>query len=143
MADKRYKLSFELSDGSTKDLQFTAPQGDTGKTANEYAKEGGYTGTEAEFAAKLAKKMPEALPNPYPLTINGKAYDGSEAVDVVVTGGTASGNTLLGQTPIILPQSASIKLVGDGEYSYTLKGKTVADMSTATVSKTNATLTET
>lgn len=30
MADKTYKLNFELSDGSTKSVQFTAPQGEKG-----------------------------------------------------------------------------------------------------------------
>lgn len=31
MADKTYKLTFELSDGSTKEVQFTAPQGPQGE----------------------------------------------------------------------------------------------------------------
>ena len=30
MADKNYKLNFELSDGTTKSVQFTAPQGEKG-----------------------------------------------------------------------------------------------------------------
>ena len=30
MADKRYQIDFELSDGTTKSVQFTAPQGDKG-----------------------------------------------------------------------------------------------------------------
>lgn len=30
MADKTYKLIFELSDGSSKEVQFTAPQGPQG-----------------------------------------------------------------------------------------------------------------
>lgn len=34
------------------------PKGDTGKTAYQYAVEGGYTGTEAEFASKLATAIP-------------------------------------------------------------------------------------
>lgn len=78
MADKKYELEFGLSDGTSKKVQFTAPQGPvgakgeqgpqgekgadgapgpqgaTGKSAYEYAKDGGYTGTESEFAAKLA-----------------------------------------------------------------------------------------
>ena len=33
-------------------------KGDTGKTAYQYAQEGGYAGTEAEFSAKLAKELP-------------------------------------------------------------------------------------
>lgn len=142
MPDKTYKLSFEMSDGSTKDLRFTVPQGDPGKTAYQYAQEGGYTGTEAEFAKKLTEKMPTALPNPYPLTINGKIYDGSEEVNVVVTGGAASDAVSLGQTPVTLPQTANIRLVGEGEHSYTIKGKTVADISTATIAKNYVAMTE-
>ena len=34
------------------------PAGPTGKTAYQYAQDGGYTGTEAEFAAKLAQEIP-------------------------------------------------------------------------------------
>ena len=30
MADKTYKLNFELTDGTTKSVQFTAPQGEKG-----------------------------------------------------------------------------------------------------------------
>lgn len=85
MADKTYRLTFGLSDGSEKAVAFTAPQGETGKTAYEYAVDGGYTGTEEEFAAKLAEELPAALKNPNALTINGTAYDGSEAVAVDTT----------------------------------------------------------
>jgi hypothetical protein len=82
MADKNYKITFELSDGSEKSVEFTAPQGEPGKngkdgyspikgvdyfdgedgtdgkSAYEYAKEGGYAGTEQEFAQKMAREMP-------------------------------------------------------------------------------------
>lgn len=34
MADKNYRLDFELSDGSTKSVQFTAPQGEKGDTGD-------------------------------------------------------------------------------------------------------------
>ena len=70
MADKKYKLNFELSDGSVQSVEFVVPQGEKGadgvngvdgidgvdgKSAYEYAKEGGYTGTETEFYEALAK----------------------------------------------------------------------------------------
>ena len=61
--------------------------GAAGKTAYAYAVEGGYTGTEEEFAAKLAEEMPDALPNPNPLTFTGAvtgSYDGSEALTVEI-----------------------------------------------------------
>ena len=73
------------------------PKGDTGatgangKSAYSYAQDGGYTGTEAEFAAKLAA---EKLPNPYPLTFTGAvsgSYDGSEPLTVEIPSGGSGG----------------------------------------------------
>ena len=79
------------------------PKGDTGtagadgKSAYQYAQDGGYTGTEAEFAAKLAREIPEALPNPNALTFTGAvtgSYDGSEALSVEIPSGSgASGGS--------------------------------------------------
>ena len=69
--------------------------GTSGKSAYQYAVEGGYTGTEAEFAAKMAEEMPDALPNPNAITFTGAvtgAYDGSEPMTVnVPSGGSGSG----------------------------------------------------
>ena len=62
-----------------------AIKGTDGKSAYQYAVEGGYTGTEVEFAEKLAAEMPEKLPNPNALTFTGAvtgSYDGSAAVTV-------------------------------------------------------------
>jgi lysophospholipase L1-like esterase len=86
--------------------------------------------------------LPEKLPNPETLTINGKVYDGSESVDITITGGGASENILLGQTPITLTDAATVRLVGEGEHTYTVKGVTVADLSTATVTKKNVEITD-
>ena len=64
--------------------------GADGKSAYQYAQEGGYTGTEAEFAAKLAEEMPEALPNPNALTFTGAvtgSYDGSAPLEVNIPSG--------------------------------------------------------
>lgn len=67
-------------------------KGSQGKSAYQYAVEGGYTGTEAEFAAKLAQ---EKFANPNALTFTGAvtgSYDGSEAVTVEIpSGGGGSG----------------------------------------------------
>lgn len=41
----------------------TGATGEAGKTAYAYAQDGGYTGTEAEFAAKLAEANPTAITN--------------------------------------------------------------------------------
>lgn len=173
MADKKYRIDFEMTDGSVESVEFTAPQGEKGDTGStgpqgiqgpagpkgdtgergiqgEPGKtpvkgEDYFTEAEVQEIAEQAAEMvevPKSLPNPYPLTINGKSYDGSEALDIVITGGATGENTSLGQTPITLPQTASIKLVGSGEYSYTIKGKTVADINSASISKTMATLTD-
>ena len=79
MADKKYELSFGLSNGSVQAVEFTAPQGPQGpqgepgptgpagpqgdpgapgKSAYQYAQDAGYTGTEQEFAEKLAQDSP-------------------------------------------------------------------------------------
>ena len=113
------------------------PQGETGP-----AGPAGPAADKSEIVAELKAQLPAKLPNPHPLTINGKSYDGSAPVDLVITGGGASENIPLGQTPMTLSQSANIKLVGEGEYSYTIQGKTVADLSTAEVKTSNAILTE-
>ncbi len=66
-----------------------APGAD-GKSAYDYAVEGGYTGTEAEFAAKLAQEIPTVLPNPNALTFTGAVsatYDGSEPVTMEIPQG--------------------------------------------------------
>lgn len=70
--------------------------GADGKSAYQYAQEGGYTGTETEFAAKLAQDMPTTLPNPNALTFTGAvtgSYDGSEAVTVDIPSGGGGGIT--------------------------------------------------
>ena len=64
-------------------------KGPQGKSAYAYAVEGGYTGTEAEFAAKLAA---EKLANPNALTFTGAvtgSYDGSAPLSVEIPSGGA------------------------------------------------------
>lgn len=66
------------------------PAGADGKSAYQYAQDGGYTGTEEEFAAKLAAEIPTALPNPNALTFSGAVagtYDGSVPLEVAIPGG--------------------------------------------------------
>ena len=67
------------------------PSGKDGKSAYRYAQDGGYTGTEAEFAAKLAQ---EKFANPNALTFTGAVtgiYDGSEPVSVEIPSGGGGG----------------------------------------------------
>lgn len=69
-------------DGNIKPI--LAIKGEDGKTAYEYALEGGYTGNEEEFIAKMAQ---EKLPNPKSLTFSGAAsdrYDGSSEVNIYI-----------------------------------------------------------
>ena len=76
--------------GDTGETGATGAAGAAGKSAYAYAQDGGYTGTEAEFAAKLAQEMPTALPNPNALTFTGAVeatYDGGESVEVVIPQG--------------------------------------------------------
>lgn len=75
------------------------PAGADGKSAYEYAVEGGYTGTEAEFAQKLAQ---EKYASPNALTFTGAvegSYDGSEAVTVEIPSG-GGGSAIDGYTLI-------------------------------------------
>ena len=69
--------------------------GAAGKSAYQYAVEGGYTGTEEEFAAKIAEELPNKLPNPNALIFTGAvtgSYDGSEPMKVnIPSGGSGSG----------------------------------------------------
>ena len=70
-------------------------KGADGKSAYAYAVEGGYTGTEAEFAAKLAEEMPATLPNPNALTFTGAvtgSYDGSQPLTVNIPSGAGGDN---------------------------------------------------
>ena len=74
--------------------EFDGAPGADGKSAYQYAQDGGYTGTEAEFAEKLAQELPTTLPNPNALTFTGAvtgSYDGSAAVtvDIPAAGGGA------------------------------------------------------
>ena len=76
--------------GPKGDTGATGPAGASGadgKTAYQYAVEGGYTGTEAEFAAKMAEEMPDTLPNPNALTFTGSvtgSYDGTAPMTVKI-----------------------------------------------------------
>lgn len=81
-----------------------------GKTAYEYAVEGGYTGTEAAFAAKLAA---EKFANPNALTFTGAvtgSYDGSEPLTVEIPSG---GSIAIDDTLTVSGAAADAKAVGD------------------------------
>ena len=82
--------------GPKGDTGATGATGADGKSAYSYAQDGGYTGTEGEFAAKLAA---EKLPNPYPLTFTGavnETYDGSSTKTITIPSGGGGGGALAG-----------------------------------------------
>lgn len=101
------------------------PAGTNGKSAYQYAMEGGYTGTEEAFAAKLAQEMPTTLPNPNALTFTGAAsatYDGSAPVSVEIPQGGGGGG---GGGSAFSPQLIA-SLVADGTTTSILQDIDVA-----------------
>lgn len=92
MKDKPESESFTYVYAENEEGELVRVPSDTfsgdGKTAYEYAKEGGYEGTEEEFAEKMAAEIPTSLPNPSKLTIKQGSttitYDGSGAVTVTI-----------------------------------------------------------
>lgn len=75
-------ISITDKTGTTTATITNGKDGEDGKSAYEYAQDGGYVGTEKEFAVKMAEEIPTKLPNPSALTINGQDYDGSAALEV-------------------------------------------------------------
>ena len=85
--------TFEVRNGSRGGVGPAGADGKDGKSAYAYAVEGGYTGTETEFAEKLAQDIPATLPNPNALTFTGAvtgSYDGSESLTVEIPSGGSS-----------------------------------------------------
>ena len=92
--------------------------GTDGKSAYAYAVEGGYTGTEGEFAAKLAEEMPTTLPNPNALTFTGGvtgSYDGSAPLSVEIPTGGEKWETILDLT---LEEDVNKVVLMSGEVGY-------------------------
>lgn len=99
--------------------------GTDGKSAYQFAVEGGYTGTEEAFAAKLSQEMPTTLPNPNALTFTGAVsatYDGSAPVSVEIPQGGGGGG---GGGSAFSPQLIA-SLVADGTTTSILQDIDVA-----------------
>ena len=93
-------------------------KGSDGKSAYQYAQDGGYTGTEAEFAEKMAAEMPTTLPNPNALTFTGAvegSYDGSEPLTVEIPGGGEKWETIL---DLILEEDVNKVVLMSGDVGY-------------------------
>lgn len=113
-----FVINVTFEEDTALDMEFTESQsagggGKNGKSAYEYACDGGYTGTEAEFAAKLAAETPTSLPNPHSLTLTGAVdatYDGTVPVSLEIPEGSA---VSLDTTLTAAGQAAEAKAVGD------------------------------
>lgn len=104
-------------------------KGPDGKSAYAHAQDGGYVGTETEFAAKLAK---EKFANPYALTFTGAvegSYDGSEPLAVEIPAGGGS-SIAIDETLTEQGMAADAKATGDAIRSLSEK---IVDISTLTL----------
>ena len=105
--------------GDKGDTGETGATGAGGKSAYQYAQDGGYTGTEAEFAEKMAAEMPTTLPNPNALTFTGAvedSYDGSAPVSVKIPeGGGEKWETIL---DLILEEDVNKVVLMSGDVGY-------------------------
>ena len=85
-----------------------------GKSAYQYARDGGYAGTETEFAEKLSQATPATLPNPKSLIFTGGAtgtYDGSQEITVNIPIG--GGSMEVDATLSVSGKAADAKAAGD------------------------------
>ena len=102
--------------------------GTDGKSAYQYAVEGGYTGTEAEFAAKLAKEIPITLPNPNALTFTGAvtgSYDGSAPLSVDIPSGGEDGEIVTADETVLASGTIATGTVAN---TYIDTGVTLAEL---------------
>ena len=105
--------------GATGPKGATGPAGADGKSAYAYAVEGGYTGTETEFAAKLAQ---EKFANPNALTFTGAvtgSYDGSAALSVEIPSGGGGDNPLRLIKTVTLAETVKSITVDTDDYGNT------------------------
>lgn len=103
-------------------------KGPDGKSAYQYAVDGGYTGTEAEFAAKLAR---EKFANPNALTFTGAAtgtYDGSAPLTVNIPEGGGGTGGSSGLETAAEAQLATGTITPVETTTYTPTGVTLGDL---------------
>lgn len=115
--------------GDTGETGSQGPKGDTGatgaagKTAYSYAQDGGYTGTEAEFAAKLAKEYPTKVSE----LENDSKFIQASGAPVQSVNGRAGTVTLRADDVGAAPNNYILAIVGvDGsgvQHNYTVYGR--------------------
>lgn len=112
MAGNRYRLKFTLSDGTTKKVEFTAPQGVQGVSPTINVSKSGKVTTLTITDANGTKTA----------TIN----DGVDGVDG--SSGTSAGEyELLGTSPQKIQDAGTVKLACSEESSYQVQSDTVVD----------------
>jgi hypothetical protein len=102
-------------------------KGEPGKTAYQYAKDGGYTGTEAQFAAKLS--TPIITPEMYGAK-GDNATDDSAAIQAAIDAAGRDATIYLGKKTYLIASTLKIctsqtKFVCDGVLSYIGAGAAV------------------
>lgn len=128
--------------GDTGETGATGAAGAAGKSAYAYAQDGGYTGTETEFAAKLASNK---LPNPYALTFTGavnETYDGSSAKTIEIPSGGGGGTNLSLVYENTFENIAGINetidaMNGKENFVFNIEFTPLADSTTAVITKSS------
>lgn len=105
MADKKYKINFELSDGSTKSVEFTSPQGEKGDTGPQ-----GIQGIQGPAGADGSK---------------GEKGDPGRSIGVFVTDYGAKGDGTTADTTAFLNALAENRVVFVPGGTYKLNGTLV------------------
>ena len=85
-------------------------EGKEGKSAYKYAVEGGYTGTEAEFAAKLAQEIPKIDPT---LIHRGQSADSKATGDALRSLSEEISDCIKAPTTAEVGQTIVVKSIGD------------------------------
>lgn len=135
MAEKNYKLTFEMSDGTERCVQFTVPKGDKGDSgvSGVYVGSGempeGYN-VQIDPSGEI-DTLPTKLPNPHILKFTGAVqaeYDGSSPTTVNIpsggSGGVSSWNELTDKpfytemgNGVILPETAAMFVEDQGVFA--------------------------
>jgi hypothetical protein len=94
--------------------------GNEGKSAYEFAKDGGYTGTEEEFAGKLAAEYRPANWMPSASEVGAAASEHNHSADEVTSGVLPYARGGTGKALGDVPNYAIMRNAGDGDYMWYL-----------------------